>query len=171
MGNAESTIHYPSSLSATVSYCESGKFDYPSTTMLHFEKSTGAAVGCGGNVVFKKNVKSSSYTYKITKANSFKCEVGEEITVENCKGTADAEASLAIKLGMSCEEVREVAILIETKINDDAMYSELYIYVNYTGGREGHTVEWKKNDLKLTTKKRWNDRSDHLTVDVGYKRE
>ena len=151
----------------SVSYLEHGKWDKPSTSSIHFEKSEGAALGTGGLISFKKNVLKSSWTFRITKTNSSNFDIGYTETVSAAEDKAEAERQLSVKWGMSSSEVREVVVLIETKVNDDSRYSELHVYVEYAGKRNA-TVEWKKNDLELKFSERWNDRGDHLTVDVSF---
>ena len=167
MGNAESTINHPTSLDATVSYLEHGKWEKLSTSAIHFEKSEGAALGCGGLVSFKKNVLSSSWTFKVTKTNSMNFEIGYTVKVGEAEGKEQAIAELSTKWGMSSSEVREITVLVETKINDDSSYSEIHVYVEYAGKRNA-TVDWKKNDLNLKFTKRWNERGDHLSVDISF---
>ena len=84
MGNAAITIHHPTSLKAEPPYLESGRLVEPggmTGSMIRVEKKDGAAVGCGGVFSFKKIVKESSYTYKITKANSQNFKIGHETSV------------------------------------------------------------------------------------------
>lgn len=38
------------------------------------EKTSGAACGCGGQIIFKKNVKTSNYSYKMTKEDGFSAD-------------------------------------------------------------------------------------------------
>ena len=70
MGNAAITIHHPTSLKADTPYLEAGKIIDSTGSLIRVEKRDGAAVGCGGVFIFKKNVHESTYTYQITKSNS-----------------------------------------------------------------------------------------------------
>ena len=82
MGNAAITIHHPTSLKVEPPYLESGRLvEAPTGSQIRVEKRDGAAVGCGGVFSFKKIVKESSYTYKITKANSQNFKIGHETSV------------------------------------------------------------------------------------------
>ena len=85
MGNAAITIHHPTSVKAEPPYLESGKIANTTCSLIRVEKKDGAAVGCGGVFSFKKIVKQSEYTYKITKANSQNLTIGHEtsVTAEN----------------------------------------------------------------------------------------
>lgn len=56
MGNAAITIHHPTSLDHGIPYLESGKIANTTTSMIRLEKKDGAAVGCGGHVVFKSTI-------------------------------------------------------------------------------------------------------------------
>ncbi|WP_165734463.1 hypothetical protein, partial [Polaribacter sp. 20A6] len=147
MGNAVITIHHPTSLDHGIPYMESGKIVDTTTSMIRLEKKDGAAVGCGGRIIFKKNVAESQWTYKVTKQTASNFEIGQEITVE--AGTnAEADNKIAVKFGMSWTEVRESVTLIKSTISDSNTYSELYCYVDYNGKNQG-THHWTRNDLDL----------------------
>ena len=54
MGNAECTIRHPDCFEATPSDLEAGRFLDRTANFIRMEKISGAAVGCGGTVTFKR---------------------------------------------------------------------------------------------------------------------
>ncbi|KAL2095346.1 hypothetical protein ACEWY4_010065 [Coilia grayii] len=168
MGNAAITIHHPTSLDHGIPYLESGKIVDSTSSMIRLEKRDGAAVGCGGRVVFKKNVLESQWTYRITKEISSHFEIGTEMTVEASK-EVEANQKIATKFGMSWSEVRESVTLIKSQINDKNAYSELYCYVSYNGQNVGE-VYWTRNDLNLKHSHRWAENSE-MIIDINFEKK
>eukprot|EP00092_Neocalanus_flemingeri_P049425 GFUD01056792.1.p1 GENE.GFUD01056792.1~~GFUD01056792.1.p1 ORF type:complete len:102 (-),score=22.34 GFUD01056792.1:27-332(-) len=62
MGNAALTIHHPSSLVHGDPVLEGGKVVYNKPNEIRFEKSSGAATGCGGRVQIRKTVQDDEYS-------------------------------------------------------------------------------------------------------------
>eukprot|EP00092_Neocalanus_flemingeri_P084438 GFUD01106086.1.p1 GENE.GFUD01106086.1~~GFUD01106086.1.p1 ORF type:complete len:108 (-),score=23.26 GFUD01106086.1:160-483(-) len=62
MGNAALTIHHPSSLVHEDPVLEGGKVVYDKPNEIRFEKSSGAATGCGGRVQIRKTARDDEYS-------------------------------------------------------------------------------------------------------------
>lgn len=168
MGNAACTIHHPTSLDVQPPYLESGKQLEATTSLIRFEKRDGAAVGVGGRVAFKKNIKESSWSFKYTKTQSTNIgiSVGEEVDV-NAVLKAEAVTKLAVQYGIQETEALECFKLIKSVVNDNNEYSELYFYVDYNGKNNGR-YNWTKNDLNLQASHRWAEDSE-MIVDIKFK--
>ena len=103
----------------------------------------------------------------MTKKNTFGFEVGAEMEVGvelGAETVIDARGKLAAKYSASYEDIKQSTVMINSQINDDNKYSELYCYVDYQGKNNG-TLEWMQNDLGLTCTSRWAEGSE-LIVDV-----
>ena len=78
MGNAVCTVNYPNSLSHGVPSMTSGKVGDTAPGMIRLEKREGTAVGVEGRITFRKNIKTTRWSYKKTNSS----EIGGSVSIE-----------------------------------------------------------------------------------------
>ena len=169
MGNAQITIHHPTSLRIHSPTLEWGKVIPGSNTTFRISKRDGCWTGCGGYVLISRDVKESKWTYSFKNTSKFdiRCSLtGTGSAKPRVSTTAGdqvvAEGNICAKLlefGMTWEEARESIVLVNCEVSDDYRHSELYAYVPYNGnsGKDYFETKWTRNDLNLDFEERWRD--------------
>ena len=122
MGNAQITIHHPTSIRVHSPTLEWGKVIPGSNTTFRISKRDGCWTGCGGYVLISRDVKESKWTYSFKNTSKFdiRCSLtGTGSAKPRVSTTAGdqvvAEGNICAKLlefGMTWEEARESIVLV-----------------------------------------------------------
>jgi len=171
------TIHYPNSLSHGIPHMIHGKvLEENSPGMLRLIKRDAALIGCKGQIVFKKNILSTQWSYRKTNTKSIGAKVGagfdNSITLGPSAGgkatKEEATAKIAVELNISVSEVKEQYTVHQIEISDEVCYTELHVDVDYGGVNQGR-AHFQRNDLGLTMEKiRWDPKDDtHMILTIN----